>query len=456
MVPARVTPRIETHYTDEEIDAIMRALIPIINAPMSTTDPAPKRPLIDFFGLPKAGKSKTTEKLDRFFRRRGLNVNIPPESAEYATIRSRSQDIPFAFQLTHLTIAITQALTGAWTRDHNVTITSRGLIDMLVWFRDGANTGLYTSTQEQRVREFIYEYLRMDSVDAFFYFYCDPHVAMEREYGKSATKTLGSKMNPDFLTRIHDVYEAVLSDVEREIPGLPIVRMDTSNFKDEAETERATLVHLLPLLQKRFNVPRSKVLPRSPSLMRREAFSKAGFEEQIKLRGHPSQELVSRAGWKPIDTVTQVDVYLNPEPELEAGDRRFATIVRIREESGELRLLYKSEANDSIFSHRRSTQVTIEADDAHEIREKFPEIATVKKSRMRYRLDRDPSKSEGHFFTLHVDSTDIGEFTEIRARGTESRTHEEELLELAAELGFSPADIIRGSYLGHAMRERSE
>ena len=301
---------------------------------------------------------------------------------------------------------------------------------------------------KESVRQFIYEHLRLDSVDAFFYFYCDPAIAMRREYGTAVTQATGSKMNLEFLNRIIAAYEAVLGDLACEVPGLPIVRLDTGGFADEAETARATLLHLLPILQQRFKVPRNSVLPHSSELMRREAFSRAGFEEQIKLRGHPSYAGIVAAGWEPLDAVEQDDTYFDLDPEAQNSDNRFDKVVRVRREGETLRWCYKSEVGDRIFSHRRCAQVDISEADVVDIKAMHPELATIRKSRMRYRLEREPSKSEGHFFTLHVDATDIGDFTEIRARGTDDRTHEEELFALAAELGFTPADIVRGSYLG--------
>lgn len=325
---------------------------------------------------------------------------------------------------------------------------------MLVWFRDGVNTGLYTAEQESGVREMIYQQLRMDAVDAFFYFYCRPEVAMEREYGKSATKATGSKMNFEFLNRIVPVYESVLADLEREIPGLPLVRLDTSDFENEEETTNAFLFHLLPILQKRFNVLPSSVLPHSPGLMRRAAFAHTSFEEQLKLTGHPSPDRITSLGWELQDKVEQTDTYFNIEPDAEMVDSRFAAVVRVREEGDRLLWVYKGEAEDHTFSHRRAKQVPITTADVADIRKKYPKILAIKKSRVRYRLEREPSKSKGHFFTLHIDHMDIGDFTEIRARGSDDGTHEDELLQLATELGFKPSDIIRGSYLALALEQK--
>jgi adenylate cyclase class IV len=59
-------------------------------------------------------------------------------------------------------------------------------------------------------------------------------------------------------------------------------------------------------------------------------------------------------------------------------------------------------------------------------------------------------------FWMHVDHVEeLGTFTEIKTHGTQTKQHWRELLALAAELGFSLADIAPESYLAMLLEQSS-
>ena len=89
-------------YTEEETATFTRAIFACLDIPQRRSQPATKTALVDFFGMPKAGKTKTTEKIDQYFRRQGFQVFCPPETAEIDEIRNKSTDNILVFQARHV------------------------------------------------------------------------------------------------------------------------------------------------------------------------------------------------------------------------------------------------------------------------------------------------------------------------------------------------------------------
>jgi adenylate cyclase class IV len=433
------------YFTEDEISVQLRAIFQVLDVPRRISEPAGKTILIDLFGTANAGKTRVTGELERIFRREGYNILCPPETAEIDEVRNKSVKEPFVFQARHLTGVIDYVINLANNRDYHAAIISRGLIDMLYWYEKGTRDGIYSAEQQKGIQALVYDLLRQDLVDAFFFFTCSPEVAMQREYGESLTKKLGSNMNPTSLAKARGIYESVLEGVHANVPGLPIFHVDTSDLKID-QVAQEIVQRLLPTIHQRFSVPDAKIFVGSPSLMQKRASTNDNFEEQIKLRGHPRLEKIFTQCWEPVDQIDQVDLYYNLRPEAADSDGFFSEICRVRREGGRVRFMFKGRPQDRIFSHRRPLQFDIGEEDADVIAKTYPQILRLEKRRLRYRLEREPSKSEGHFFSMHVDTVPgLGAFTEIRARGTFDRTHTAELLDLAGELGFTISDIVEGS-----------
>lgn len=446
----------EEPYTEQEASDILDTIRVVLDVPRRKSDPPTKTVLIDFFGTANAGKTVITAKIEQFLRRNNFRVFAPPETAEIAEIRNRSTDNPLVFQARHLAGVQNYVLNLSQDRNFHAVIISRGLIDMLYWYEKGVREGLYSETNHQSVRGLVFELLRMDLVDAFFFFTCSAEIALQREYNESLTQKRGSNMTEGALAESLDIYRAVLEDVEANVPRLPIFRIDTTdlNIKDTAQE---VLRHLLPTLCTRCEVSGAQLFPRSLTLMKKKSAGGTRFEEQLKLRGHPPPDKLRQLGWTFTETKTEDDTYLNPHPEQVDSDGAFGEIIRIRRKDDKLEFIFKSLATDRIFSHRRPLRFDITPQEAIEVQELYQTILKLSKIRGQYRLNREFPEDPDHFFTLHCDTLEgIGEFTEIRALGSGEITHTNELLELATELGFTPRDIVEGSYLALALANRSK
>ncbi len=435
-------------YSEEEASTIIAELFEALDAVTpSRSAPAAKTVLIDFFGTANSGKTRTTEHIERIFRRHRCNVFCPPETAEIPEIRNRSTGNLLIFQARHVTGVQDYVLNLAHNRDYHVAIMSRGLIDMLYWYARWVREGKCSEKHRHSVREAIYEILRHDLVDAFFFFTCSPEESLRREYEGSPTRREGSNMNEKTLGEALGLYQEVLAHVAEHVPGLPLFTIDTTHL-GIYEVSLDVLRYLLPTLCSRFHVAGSRILTKSLTLLRKEASRRHFIEEQLKLRGHPLQETIRNTGWvewAEFGTVEQEDFYLSlgdvatpiPDP---LGEN-----IRIRRQ-GDLWLLYvKGRARDHIFSHRTPLLVAITETEAREVLARFPVMRRLKKVRRHFLHEKDISDSR---FALHLDAIEgLGEFTEIRVLGVPGTTHTATLLTCATELGFNPSDIIEGTYI---------
>lgn len=437
--------------SEKEMSVMLEALFEVVDTPQRRSEPATKTVLLDFFGPPNSGKTTITAKIEQLFRRHKFNAFCPPETAEIAEIRNKSTDNPTVFQARHLTGVQDFVLNLSYDRNFHVVILSRGLIDMLFWYEMGLRDSVYSKKHVESVRNHIHETLRQNLVDAFVFFTCSPEVALKREHEQSLTQKRGSKMNEKFLAKAGDAYGAVLADLETNVPDLPLISVDT-NKKSIGEVTKEVIQGLIPILLSRFSVPETPMLLRSATLLRKKAECGARLEEQLKLKGHPESGVVEQTGWLLLDKVDQLDTYLVHPDRSGVKVSPDDEIVRVRNEEGRLMLIYKSPSRDSWFSHRMPLTLDITAEEAEEIMRRYSVVAQIKKARKRYGRCHTKPREDEVSYTLHLDSIEgMGNFTEIRAHGPGVDDHAKVLLELATALGFTPVDIVKGSYLANIL-----
>ena len=102
-------------------------------------------------------------------------------------------------------------------------------------------------------RHFVYALLEFDLVDSFFFLSASVEVVMRRNFGSSLTQEEGSNMNELDITKAFNLYKKVLDGVNKNVPGLPIFSIDTSEM-DVRQTSEEVLRLLLPKIYERFNI----------------------------------------------------------------------------------------------------------------------------------------------------------------------------------------------------------
>src|SRR3989344_7690775 len=89
-------------FEDEDTSKILEAILKKIDISFKKSEYVPKTIFVDVFGTQKAGKTKTTEKIEQVFRRHKFNLFCPPETAEIGTVRNKISDNPAVSQAIHL------------------------------------------------------------------------------------------------------------------------------------------------------------------------------------------------------------------------------------------------------------------------------------------------------------------------------------------------------------------
>ncbi len=337
-------------FTEEEMTAMAEALLKKIDIPLVSSEPAPKRPLINYFGLQKSYKTAVTTEAEKFFRRNKFKVYCPPESAEHEDIRDDSVENLIIYQAKHVNVVIDQYLNQGTNRNHHVTQVSRNLPDMLYWYVKWERKGLMSKKHVASAKEWIYQLLGQDMIDISLFLTCSVGAAMQREYGQSVTQKRGSKMNEKDIAEALDIYEIVLEELRITVPNMPIFRIDTSEMTVRQATEEV-LRYILPTLCIRYEVPDYTFMPYALSLIQKMAKYSAYFEEQLKLYSHPRTETILKAGWKFVKESDQTDTYLDPTPNTLVNPRE--EILRLRRDGDAYKFMYKGKSRDQLLSHRQ-------------------------------------------------------------------------------------------------------
>ncbi len=437
-------------FSDDEVSMMLEAIFKKINVSFAKNEEVPKTILVDLFGTQKSMKTSVTGKVEQVFRRHGFKVFCPPETAEHEGIRSLDTDNPVVEQAKHLNGVRAQALYMARHPRVHFGMTSRGLIDMLYWYKKGLKKGTYSPAHVESIKNEVVELLQLQLVDAFFFFTCSVETVMRREYDGSLTQRRGSKMNEKDVADTIGLYNEVLAEIEESVPGLPIFHIDTSEM-DLRQAGQEVLRYLLPTICRRFGIPDYSYMPYLPTLVQRRARHSDYFEEQLKLSGHPDLDRLFKAGWVYVKETHEEDTYFNPDKNkgevVPSGET-----MRLRCDYDGTKFMYKGEREDMMFSHCRPVTFKVNAEEIKKIQETYPAIAYIFKERKHYR--KQGSTGDGHFFSLHLDRVrGLGLFTEIRARGSDGATHAEEMLKLAGELGFTLSDVLEGNYLSMVFKK---
>jgi adenylate cyclase class 2 len=195
------------------------------------------------------------------------------------------------------------------------------------------------------------------------------------------------------------------------------------------------------------------------------------YEVEVKVRADHDdvRDLLAELGARAVNEVTQEDTYYD------APHREFAETdeaLRVRRETPEIEtpeneggseadaepfaeLTYKGPLVEAESKSRREVETAVEdgaSADAILDALGFDPAATVRKDRERFALDD---------FTVTLDSVDgLGEFVEVETETTEDdealEAAREKAYEILRDLGLSPDDQIRTSYLGLLLERESD
>lgn len=187
----------------------------------------PRPIVIEFAGLPKAGKSSTLTNVQMFLKRCGFKTEVVVERASVCPIKDKKHAHFNAWTAcTTLSQVLEKTQDPPRQDDAQILFLDRGLFDAICWFR--------VMERLRRVkpedREQIEKFLRIDDwrekITGVILMTASPEDALRREVGLlDFVGTPGSIMNAQVLDQLRVIYDKAAGELNSDFD---IVRIDTS------------------------------------------------------------------------------------------------------------------------------------------------------------------------------------------------------------------------------------
>jgi predicted NUDIX family phosphoesterase len=184
--------------------------------------------VVEFAGLPKAGKTTTISQVHAFLRRCGFRTEIVVERASVCPIKDKKH---FNFNVWTACTTLTQVLekTQAPPRadDPDILILDRGVFDSICWFDVMSGLSRVRRSDKERIEEFLLCEDWRARISGVVMMMADPKEALERERGLLPVEGAGgSIMNEEVLKQMRRVLEGTANRLGR---FFKIADFDTSS-----------------------------------------------------------------------------------------------------------------------------------------------------------------------------------------------------------------------------------
>jgi predicted NUDIX family phosphoesterase/predicted ATPase len=163
-----------------------------------------RRPIvIEFAGMPKAGKTTTLNAIHGFLKRCGFRVETVIERASVCPIRDKKH---FNFNIWTACTSLAQLLEKTQeppsAADPEILILDRGLFDSLSWLSMMEKMGRLRKEERKTIEEFLLISDWRKRVSGVIVMKASPEDAMERERGNLPVASSGSIMNPETISQM--------------------------------------------------------------------------------------------------------------------------------------------------------------------------------------------------------------------------------------------------------------
>ena len=175
------------------------------------TEKARKPLVIEFAGVPKAGKTTTLSHVQTFLKRCGFHTDVVIERASECPIRDK-QHANFNIWTACTTLAQILEKTQNPPRpgDPQILFLDRGLFDSICWLTMMERLSRLRSDEKACVQQFLTIDDWRKRISAVFVMLVSPKDAMEREQGiRPVNAKEGSIMNLEILGKIREVNKQV-------------------------------------------------------------------------------------------------------------------------------------------------------------------------------------------------------------------------------------------------------
>jgi len=202
-----------------------------------------KRPLIiEFTGLPKAGKTTVINSLSLFLRRNDIPCFVVNERASVCPVPNKK--IP-EFNIWTGCTTLSNLIKCKYEKRHSVVILDRGILDSLIWMNLLLYQGKLTQEEFQIIENFYLLHRIIKDIDLIIYMYSTVDKSIQREYKDLLTTRPGQIMNEEFLSELLSVSKQCINKYQSYFEK--IIEIDTTHTETIEGVEKVTSEAILSL-----------------------------------------------------------------------------------------------------------------------------------------------------------------------------------------------------------------
>ena len=184
--------------------------------------------VVEFAGVPKAGKTTTLSQIQAFLKRCGFRVEVVVERASVCPIQDKKHS---NFNVWTACMTLSQILqktqTPARPDDPDILILDRGLFDAVCWFAVMERLARIRRAEREQIEQFLLMEDWRRRITGVIVMTAAPRVSMEREKGDLPVEgSGGSIMNEDVLQQMLDTTRTTATRLAEQFR---IFEIDTSN-----------------------------------------------------------------------------------------------------------------------------------------------------------------------------------------------------------------------------------
>ena len=192
-----------------------------------------RKPIVlEFSGMPKAGKTTVITHLHAFLRRCGFRTEVVVERASVCPIRDKKHaHFNIWTACTTLSQLLEKTQDPPSTSDPHILILDRGIFDAILWMTMLEDLARIRPEQRKIVERFLSIDDWRKRITAVFMMTVSPEKAMEREGGLlPVADVTGSIMNPDVLKKIRTTFQQTKKRLSQQFV---VHNIDTSSGDDK-------------------------------------------------------------------------------------------------------------------------------------------------------------------------------------------------------------------------------
>ena len=211
-----------------------------------------RKPLvIEFAGVPKAGKTTTLSHVQTFLKRCGFHTDVVIERASVCPIRDKKHaNFNIWTACTTLAQILEKTQNPPRPGDPQILFLDRGLFDSICWLTMMERLSRLRSDEKACVQQFLTIDDWRKRISAVFVMLVSPKDAMKREQGiRPVNAKEGSIMNLEILGKIREVNEQCAKQLEGDFRIYPIDTSSGAAGRDQESTAETITDVILGLIE---------------------------------------------------------------------------------------------------------------------------------------------------------------------------------------------------------------